>query len=189
MLTSQTTVFKHISILDEATWSATLAQWKAEAFAVGDEGVFLAADYERQLIGRKQLVESEKNLHCYFLVKDGCSFASSLLEIAHAMPESESAWLKLLNITLQPSLSLALDRRTLEGFKEAFPVIAQSIIHVLKLTFEEHPSKVLKIFGRTEGIRELFVLIVSGETLHPVLEDLGLSAKLEGNWLVLTKVL
>lgn len=182
------TVFKHIPIEDEAVWNATLAQWKAEALSVGEEGVFLAADYERQLVGRKQLVESEKNIHCYFLVKDGSLFASSLLEISYAMPESENAWLKLLNITLQPSLFLALERKTLDGISEAYPVIAHSIIHVLTLTFKEHPSKVLKIFGRTEEIRGLFVLIVSGGILNSALEMLGLSVKLEGNWLVLTKI-
>lgn len=181
-------MFKHVLISDEAVWEATLTRWKTDALAVGEEGVFIASDVEQRLNWIRQLTLEEKNLHGYFLVKDGNSFASALLEISHAMPGTDAAWLKLLNITLQPSLSFALEQRTLGGFNEAFPVLTQSIIHVLKLTFDEHPSKVLKIYGRTEEVRGLFAAIASSGVLSSGLEMFGLSVKFEGNWLVLTKI-
>jgi hypothetical protein len=180
-------MFKHIPISNDAIWQATLAQWKSDALALGDEGVFISLDVEQRLNGLKQQTECEDNLHCYFLVKNGNGFASSILEVSHALPKSDKAWLKLLNITIQPSLLPIGDRAT-EIFKEAFTVLAYSISHAIELISHEHPSKELKIYGRTPEMVSLFKAIISTDVLNTVLDTFQLAIRLEGNWLVLVKV-
>jgi len=97
-------MFHRTPIADPQIWQSTLDQWRADAQALGDEGVFLSYDIENHFKGLKELTEREKNLHCYFLVKNGKTFASSILEVSHALPQSERPWLKLLNLTLRPGL-------------------------------------------------------------------------------------
>lgn len=135
----------------------------------------------------KQLTESEDNLHCYFLVKNGKPFAVSILEVSHALPKSDKPWLKLLNITLQPSL-LPIGDNSSETLKEAFSVLAHSITHAIDLIFHELPSKKLKIYGRTPEMVSLFRAIISAGFLDAALDAIQLTIKLEGNWLVLAKI-
>jgi len=180
-------MFDRVPVTNEDVWRATFDQWKSDALAIGEEGVFLSADIEQQLNGLKVKKACDKDIYCYFLVKKGNMFASSLLEVAHAMPNSSNPWLKLLDITLQPSL-LPLEGKTTEALKETFLVLGQSIVHVIGLTFDEHPSTKLKIYGRTAEMRNLFAAIISTGILDSALEALHLSAALEGNWLVLTKI-
>lgn len=179
-------MFKHIPITDQKLWENTLSQWKEETLSFGDDGVFLASDIEQRLNGLKQQTEREKHFYCYFLVRDGAEFASSLLEISHAMPKSKSAWLKLLSITIRPSLIYAADGDA-ANFKEAFTVLAFSITHAMELMFREHKSKELKIYGRTPEMVYFFKAIVSTGQLDTVLDTLGVDARLEGRWLVLSR--
>jgi hypothetical protein len=180
-------MFQRIVIGNAQVWQATLDQWKKDAQALGDEGVFLSFDVEQRLNGLKQLTKREKNHHCYFLVKKGNPYASSLLEVSHALPTSDKPWLKLLNITLQPSL-LQIGDNSPETLKEAFLVLAYSITHAIGLIFHEHPSTKLKIYGRTQEMVYLFKAIISTGKLDKELDALQLAPKLEGNWLVLAKI-
>ena len=179
-------MFHRTPIADPKIWQATLEQWRAEAQALGDEGVFLSFDVEQRLNGLKQLTESEDNLHCYFLVKNGKPFAVSILEVSHALPKSDKPWLKLLNITLQPSL-LPIGDNSSEILKEAFSVLAHSITHAIDLIFTKSFKK-LKIYGRTPEMVSLFRAIISAGFLDAALDAIQLTIKLEGNWLVLAKI-
>ncbi len=181
------TVFKHVPISDEATWKATLTQWKADALALGEEGVFIVSDVEKQLDWLKNQYETEKDIHNYFLVKEGNLFASSILEMAHAMPKSEDAWLKLLSLTLRPAL-MPREGMGTDAMTEGFTTIVSSVVFAVAFIFNEHLSKELKIFGRTPEIRRLFDAIITSGILNSELDRLGLMGKLEGNWLVLTKI-
>ena len=178
-------MFRHIPITDAAIWQDTLEHWKAEAQAIGDEGVFLSFDVEQRLNGLKLQSEREENLHCYFLVKNGNRFASSVLEVSHALPNSDKPWLKLLNITLCPSLQPPY--KAVEALKEAFSVLVHSITHVVELIFHEHPSKELKIYGRTPEMVSLFEGVVSSGILDTPLDALQLSIRIESKWLVLSR--
>ena len=97
-------MFRYVTINDEAVWAATIAKWKEDAKSLGDEGVFIIVDVEQRLNRAKQQTHIGQNLHGYFLIKKGNDYASSLMEFSHAMPKSKKPWLKLLEITLQPSL-------------------------------------------------------------------------------------
>lgn len=175
-----TASYKHILANQEATWQATVKQWKLDAKKYGDEGVFLEQDLERRLNAAK--ASTGKDINHYFVVKKGDTVASSLLETSHAMSRSSAAWLKLLNITLRPSLLVDPD-----NLREAFTVLAASITHSIDLIFQEHPSKELKIYGRTTEMRNLFRAIVSAGKIDSVLEKYKLNAKIAGTWLVLEK--
>lgn len=179
-------MYKHISIADNDIWQATIDQWKIDALSLGDEGVFVALDVERRLNGLKLQAEREANLHCYFLVKNGTSVASSVLEVSHAMPASQDPWLKLLNISFRP-IFLPQESKPTEIIKETIEVLVFSIAHVIELIFHEHPSTKLKIFARTPEMYSFFQVIVGTEKLDTVLDPLQLSIKLEGKWLVLEK--
>lgn len=186
MLTSQTTVFKLVPISNDSTWQATIDQWKADALAIGDEGVFLSSDIEQRLTWLKKQSETEKDIHNYFLVKEGSLVASSLLEMAHAMPKSEDAWLKFLSLTLHPSIT-PREGMGIEAMTEGFTVIVSSVVFAIGLIFTKHVSKELKIYGRTSEICKLFDGIISSGVLNTELDKLGLLGRLEGKWLVLTK--
>ena len=173
-------MFKHIPASDNTVWQATAKQWKSDTMAYGDEGVFIVQDIERQLDAAKN--ETGKDINYYFLVKKEETVASSLLETSYAMAKSSKPWLKLLHITLRPSLLANLD-----GLKEAFLVLSYSITHSIDLIFNEHPSKELKIYGRTVEMLNLFQAIVSAGKLDSVLGKYKLDARIVGKWLILAK--
>jgi hypothetical protein len=179
-------MFRHIPITDDTIWLPTLERWKAEALALGDEGVFVAFDVEERFCRLKRQTENEKDLHCYFLVKNGNNFASSILEVSHALPKSNKPWLKLLDISLQPSL-LPVEGKEYTALKEAFLVSAYSISHAIGLIFNELPSKELKVYGRTPEMKNLFTAIVSTTELDQALDLFQLSIRLEGSWLILER--
>jgi hypothetical protein len=181
-------MYKHVLISDTKIWEATIASWPNEAKKLGDEGVFLSLDIETKLKCLKQQVEKEENFHCYFLVKTGSICASALLEISHALPKAEDSWVKLLNITLQPSLLPMSAGVSAEIFKEAVTVLAFSITHAISLIFEEHKAKTLKIYCRTNEMQELVKVLVSTDKLEMATDSYQLSARLEGKWLIIERV-
>ncbi len=175
-------MFSHIPISDKTVWEATIKQWKIDAEAF-EEGAFIAADVERKLTALKKEAETQQDIHCYFIVKKGETVASSLLETSYAMPKSSAPWVKLLDITLRPSL-LTLER---EKLREAYIILAYSITHAIDLIFNEHPSNLLKILGRTVEMLGLLQAIVSTGEIDSVAAKYQLDAKIEGKWLVLAK--
>jgi hypothetical protein len=179
-------MFSHIPITNEDCWKATLDQWTIEAQARGDEGVFLASEIENYLRGLKQLTEREKNLHSYFMVKKGVPYASSIIEVSHALPQSDKPWLKLLNLTLRPGL-LPKGDDSEEILKEGFSVIAFSVTHAVELIFHELPATKLKIYGRTTEMISFFKGIISSGFLDAALDAINLNMKIESNWLVIAK--
>lgn len=181
-------MYQHIHIGDGETWQATLESWPQEAKALGDEGVFLSLDIETKLNCLKQQVEKEKNFHCYFLVKTGNICASSLLEISHALPKAEDSWVKLLNITLRPSLLPMSSGISAENFKEAVNVLAYSITHAINLIFEEHKAKILKIYLRTNEMEELAKTLILTGKLEMTADSYQLAARLEGRWLIIERI-
>jgi len=181
-------MFKHVDINDKEVWENTLEKWPEEALALGDEGVFLSLDIQTKLNCLKQQVEKEKNFHCYFLVKTGNIYASSLLEISHALPKAEDSWVKLLNITLQPSLLPMSSGISAENFREAVNVLAYSITHAISLIFEEHRAKILKIYLRTNEMEELAKALISTGKLEMTAESYQLTARLEGRWLIIERI-
>lgn len=77
-----------------------ISQWKTDALAVGEEGVFISSDIEQRLTWLKNQQEKEANTYNYFLIRDGEEWASSLLEMAHALPNSEFVILKFRYISI-----------------------------------------------------------------------------------------
>lgn len=179
-------MYEHVLITDDAVWQQTHDSWMADANALGDEGVFLSRDAVSRLHTLRAQTENHDHIHCYFLLKNGCDSASAILEVSHACATSAKPWLKLLNITLRPSL-LPKENWSAKEMKQAFEVVVYCITHSIRLIFNEHPSQELKIYGRTQEMINLFEGIVSTGQLDTVLEAIGLSVKIEGRWLVLFK--
>ncbi len=181
-------MYKTIPITDDSVWAPTLATWTEEAAGLGEEGVFIKQEVELKLNSLREQSKEQANIHGYFVVKDGERIASSLLETSHAMPNSAEPWLKLLNVTLRPTLLPAYNGDLdLELMKETFHVSAVSIMRAIELIFHELPSRELKIYGRTAEMLSLFKSIITAGTLDEVLETIGLTARLESRWLVLAK--
>lgn len=178
-------MFKHVGINDKKTWDFTLSKWKKEVRVLGDEGVFLALDIEKRFLGLKQLAGKESNVHGYFLVKKKNTCASSLLEVAHALPNFKKPWLKLLQITLRPSLLPASNGGKVS--EEAAKVLVNSVSHAIDLIYKEHPSSELKVYGRTLEMKALFDCMVESPDLIKQMDNIGLGVKTEGNWLIILK--
>ena len=180
-------MFKHVTIKDEKLFENTLIQWKKDATTFGEFGIFLESEVEQRLLGLKHQITKEADFHCYFLVKDGEDFASSLIEVSHAMPRSENPWLKLFNITLRPYLLPSIDGNV-NNLTDTLRVITFSITHTLELMFKDHEAQKLKIFGRTTEMIIYFQIVAEGGHLDEILDILHLEAKIEGRWLVLSKI-
>jgi len=181
-------MFRLEPITNNDVWQATLDAWKRDASESSDEGVFLESDVNSRLHWQREQAESAANSHGYFIVENGQQIASSLLEVNHAMPNSNKPWLKLLSISLRPSLVLDVNEgANEEALKKVFVVLVSSIVHATELIFHQHPSRELKIYGRTPEMMSLFKGIVSAGALDAVLESIGLSARVESKWLVLAR--
>lgn len=181
-------MFRLVKITTDGLWEETLAAWKEQAEAAGDEGVFLLAEIEQKFTWAKALAEQDPNNHCYFLVETGSNIASSLLEFSHAKPKSARPWLKMLRLTLAPPLSVSLvDPSDIEMLKKTFLVVASSVTHAIELIFHTHPSSMLKIYAKDQEMLGFFRSMVTNGTIDPLLDAIELKARLESRWLVLEK--
>lgn len=179
-------MFRLAPISDTDIWNNTVVKWREEAAAIGDEGLIFTQDIELKLDSHRRIAEQETNIHCYFLVKNGNRYASSVIEVSHACPTLDESWIKLLDVTLKPKY-FPIDSMTAEEMIEAYNVLASSIIHTVDMLLKVHPAKQLKIYGRTSEMVHLFHGIIYHKILDVALDALRLSAKLEHKWLVLTR--
>ncbi len=180
---------KKIESSDDKYLEETLTEWQSQADKLGDIGILLSTDISRIFREVKHKV-AQKPFHAYFLHEESNKQACAILEIIHAKPGFNGSWLKLLDITVEPSLNLDsysdIPQSQYKKLSSVFGYSISSSINLLSNDFKEVGK--IKIYGRTSFMDALFSLILSQNELDETLKKFGLSAKKEGRWLVVEKI-
>jgi len=159
-----------------------LTSWQNSAQAYGDEGIVFASDIETKIQVLKKNI-SEPNSFAY-LFKDEQKEIRALLSIIHAGTNCKVSWLKMLDLDIHPDFALGEI-----PIKEAANAIFSSIFEPISLLFDEHKeAKELKIYGRTDGMHELFSKMVKDKTLQETLAKADILCSRNGSWLVFRKI-
>lgn len=128
----------------------------------------------------------EQHTYVYALVKKDTTYAAAILEVTHARPNAIEPWLKLLSIHLAPRFDLdATEQLDAELVNEIAVLLGLALTESVRLTFKDHPSTKLKVYGRTDFFMGFFEHIIAG--LGNVLQPNGLDVCKQGRWLVFTK--
>lgn len=119
--------------------------------------------------------------YCYALVReDSPTIAVALLSISYARPETNSPWLKVLEMRLEPQLDAMADNddeeETLVKLSE---ILGAILLETFRLAHADFPSKELKVYGELPATRQFM------EGIAVSLRDKGIKAKAHGNWLIL----
>nr|VFK57652.1 MAG: hypothetical protein BECKTUN1418F_GA0071002_112312 [Candidatus Kentron sp. TUN]VFK64951.1 MAG: hypothetical protein BECKTUN1418D_GA0071000_13021 [Candidatus Kentron sp. TUN]VFK65996.1 MAG: hypothetical protein BECKTUN1418E_GA0071001_111812 [Candidatus Kentron sp. TUN] len=145
-----------------------------------DPAEFLPGRYISTLDWTKKCVhdEGDGNIYAYAVVdNDRPDSARAILQLSHARPNSDSPWLKVLSIHLEPNLDISRN-------DEDISLIAEISIVALKgcldLTFQEYPSNTLKLYAGTPLSLEFL------RGLSQPLKEFGIGISTHGNWLVLS---
>jgi hypothetical protein len=173
--------------LDKATpklVTATRNAWIEQTGALGDLGVLVADDVK--VIFDDIEREDCENEYTYILRHRESPHGRAFLKIMHAVPQlKEDSWLKLLKIQLEPNLNGEGDK-TSQFAQDMFIVLSTAIFESIKLIFTAGINT-LKIYGRTEEMRSMFVALLSNEPLNTLFIEKGLEARREGGWLVINR--
>lgn len=139
--------------------------------------------YERILDWALRLIEGDTNsdTHMYALFPEAEeNVACALLELSHARPSSDSPWLKVLNITVAPKYDVQNDHHIISDLAS---IAARAVTESLGLTFEQYPSRQLKVYASTP----LTLAFLEGVSAT-MAGNIGINVTTHGNWLVIDKV-
>lgn len=165
----------------------TRKEWISQTNSLDDFGVMVADDVNN--IFDNLTPEAINNEYTYFLIKDTNTYGNAFLKIMHAAPyRKDESWFKLLKIRLEPNLNLeGKETKSENDASIMFEVLAAAILESIKLIFI-NDIRTVKIYGRTEEMRGMFLAILTNEPLKKLFKDKGLSARKEGAWLVVDKL-
>lgn len=115
--------------------------------------------------------------------ENGNAYASGLIVVSHAKARTNDAYLKMLDVYVQPTLNLA-DAEP--NYAELAWIAATAIVGGLGLTNERYPSKQLKIHSVFPLDKEFLTAVTTA-----MMREREFSANYEvsfhANWLVVTK--
>lgn len=165
--------------IDEKILADTITEWRKQI--ADSSGDLLATRYERILDWAQKHVDGnrDENTYVYALVHNNSpNVACALLDLSHAQPRSNAPWLKVLDITVEPRLDVndTPDIATLSA------IAAAAIVETLELTFKEHPSTQLKVYGDSPLTKD-FLEGIAG-AMAP---KLNISVSGHRKWLVIDK--
>lgn len=178
--------FNFVSRVDRELFDRTKVAWLAqlEENPENTSTTYYGAglDYCQRTVNNE--VETGDSPGCLCaVVEDGRESAVALLVISHARARSESAYLKMLDIYVQPTLNLA---DTEPNYSELAWVAATAIVGCLELTYEDFPSQQLKVYTTLPLDKEFMSAIATAVFGQGEMAD-HYDLKSHGNWLVLTK--
>lgn len=160
---------------------AILEDWSELTLPYGDEGAVYANDLNEKIAQLKKSISEPNNYAYVFENEEGKTKA--LLSIIHALPKSDTPWLKLLDLDLHPDLVLGDF-----NVHEAAEAVSFSIFDSIDLLFNDYNSaKELKIYGRTDNMIKTFDRIVKSKALNNIFEKADILCTRSSRWLVFRK--
>jgi hypothetical protein len=179
--------FKFVSPVDTALFEATKIAWQKQ---LEDNLGNISAPYYEAGLAYCELVAAGKSAFAdgsgclCAVVEDDNQSASALLVVSHAKPKSDNAFLKMLDVFVQPNLNLA---DTEPKYPELAWIAAVAIIGCLGLTYADYPSRQLKMHTAFP-LDNAFMI---GLTTAIFRDDSNWAENYElsahGSWVVLTK--
>ena len=115
--------------------------------------------------------------------ENGNSYASALIVVSHARAKTPAAFLKMLNVYVQPNLNLADSN---PNMAELAWITATAITGCLGLTYEAFPSEQLKIHAAFP-LDQQFLASVTTLMLREKDFSANFIVSINGTWLVVTK--
>lgn len=134
--------------------------------AIARAAAFVAGDYD-------------KNQYAYAFIQN--EKVDALLLLSHACPQSDRSWLKVLEITLSPTL---VDNEAPVSADTLIKMFAHIVMDVAEMTDNEHPSNKIKIYS--DSIMDIRMLTALAENLQD--EDfIPFHSSSHRGWLILEK--
>nr|VFJ42317.1 MAG: hypothetical protein BECKFW1821A_GA0114235_100177 [Candidatus Kentron sp. FW] len=164
--------------MDKSLLTSTRRDWEEQLNR--DPGEFLPGRYLSILDWTTKCVDGvgDHNTYAYAIVDDSKpDSARAILELSHARPNSDSPWLKVLSIHLEPNLDVSENDVDISIMAE---ISILALRECLGLAFSTHPSDTLKVYAGTP----LSLKFLRG--LSEPLKDVGINVSTHRNWLVLS---
>jgi len=162
--------------------AATRESWinTAESFGM------LALEYERMLemvATHMDYSRSKGDSFAYGIFEKDSDEAIAIVDIVYTSRSgSQVGWLKMLQVSLGPSLAEPQVASNPEKYGQVLDVYLTAIHGTISLT-DDHKAKVVKLYGRNNELMTLFLAL--NERLRTTL-DSPYHSKMEGRWLVIS---
>lgn len=180
--------FNFVPSVDRYLFNTTRGAWQAqlEEFSENTSQTFYSAglEYLERAINAYGGVFSPDGGGCVCaVIEDGNEHASALIVVSHARARSDDAFLKMLNVYVQPSLNLA---DVSPNLAELAWIAATSIIGCLGMTYEQYPSRQLKIHTGVPLDKEFLTAVTTAMLGNKDFEE-NYEVDGHGTWIVVTK--
>lgn len=142
-------------------------------------------DYEITLAWSKDHIDYNANGDslAYGIFESDSDEAVATVDIVYSLrPGPDVGWLKMLNVTLGPTLSPSEIDADTSKLAQVVDIYAVATVGTIALT-NDHKARVIKLYGRNDNL--LTLLIALKERLIVLLKD-QCHIKMEGRWLVIS---
>ncbi|WP_297964105.1 hypothetical protein [uncultured Campylobacter sp.] len=156
-------------------------EWSVICENKGDEGAVFAQDVNNKV---ERLIRDikQKEFLAYTLKNDNGEFIA-LLDVIHALPNTDIGWLKIFDMTITPKCTLSGGNET-----EIKRVLRNVFVEALKLLLDKNSDvNEIKIYARNDITKELFSDIASDVNLKETLSKINVVILFQAKWLVLRK--
>lgn len=178
--------FNFVSPVDKGLFDRTYGAWTQQLSenTENTSATYYAAglDYCSRTIDGRTLTADGGGCLCAVVETDKDT-AAALLVVSHARAKSDKAFLKMLDVYVQPNLNLA---DVEPNYSELAWIAATAIVGCLGLTYDDYPSHQLKLhtaFPLDKAFMTAVTAVIFGQ--GELAEHYEVSQ--HGNWLVLTK--
>lgn len=178
--------FQFVPDIDQQLFDVTRGAWQSQLSENPEntsEAYYTAGlTFLQTVIGGGAFGADNKGCVCA-VVEDGNSFAAALIVVSHAKAKTTDAYLKMLDVYVQPTLNLA---DAGPNYAELAWIASTAIIGGLGLTYETFPSKQLKIHTVFPLDKGFFIAITTA-----MMQQREFAANYDvsyhANWLVVNK--
>lgn len=117
----------------------------------------------------------------YGIFADGDPHALAIVDIVYT--KTGQKWLKMLDLTLSPSLDLAFNAESAD-FSQIYHVFTAAMVGAVRLTKTRHPAKVTKLYGRSGTLLAFLKGFGAYMKQKGHGHNLVFTVSIEGRWLV-----
>lgn len=162
-----------------ASLTATRTAWDAQLRTHRKD--LIASEYQRILDWAAGHIRYGGSQHtfAYGIFDKASSEAEAVAEVIYS--KAGARWLKLLNLHLCPAVDLSFATQDVD-IRRLTSIFAAAVVGAFELTSTSHPTKVLKLYGRSGTL--LAFLKGVGTYIESNLKVTGIKVSIEGRWLV-----
>lgn len=156
-------------------------EWTLICENEGDEGAVFAQDVGNKV--EKLIKDIDQKEFLAYILKDNNGEFIALLDVIHALPNTDIGWLKIFDMTITPKCTLGGGNE-----KEIKRVLRNVFVEALQLLLDKNNDvKEIKIYARNDIAKELFGDIASDTNLKETLSQINVVILFQAKWLVLRK--